>query len=91
MAAPSSPTVTVHLQFFAKARELLGRASTTTTLPASLSYPDLLLQLRDTFPPLTKLGDTFVLSLNEEYLAEEELVCLAQGDELAIIPPLSGG
>ena len=84
-------SVTVTLQFFAKARELLGRASTTATLPASLSYSDLLLQLNTSFPSLEKLGGTFVLSLNEEYLEEEEPVVLHQGDELAVIPPLSGG
>ena len=86
-----STTVEVKLQFFAKARELVGHSSTTASLPLSLSYQDLLTALNDTFPPLLKLGGAFVLSLNEEFLPEEELVCLKQGDELAVIPPLSGG
>jgi len=86
-----SSTVQVKLQFFAKARELVGHSSTTATLRPSLSYQDLLTALNDTFPPLVKLGGAFVLSLNEEFLPEEELVCLKQGDELAVIPPLSGG
>ena len=86
-----STTVQVKLQFFAKARELVGQSSTTAALPPSLSYQDLLNTLSDNFPPLVKLGGAFVLSLNEEFIPEEELVSLKQGDELAVIPPLSGG
>jgi len=86
-----STTVEVKLQFFAKARELVGHSSTTASLPLSLSYQDLLTTLNDTFPSLVKLGGAFVLSLNEEFLPEEAEVCLKQGDELAVIPPLSGG
>jgi len=92
MATPSeSTTVQVKLQFFAKARELVGHSSTTAALPPSLSYQDLLNTLSDNFPSLVKLGGAFVLSLNEEFIPEEELVSLKQGDELAVIPPLSGG
>lgn len=90
-ASPAAATVTVTLQFFAKARELLGQSSCAATLPSKLSYPDLLLHLSATFPPLSKLSGAFVLSLNEEYLEEEVQVCLSQGDELAVIPPISGG
>jgi len=86
-----STTVEVKLQFFAKARELVGHSSTTASLPLSISYQDLLTTLNDTFPPLVKLGGAFVLSLNEEFLPEESEVRLKQGDELAVIPPLSGG
>jgi len=89
--ANSSTTVEVKLQFFAKARELVGHSSTTASFPLCLSYQDLLTALNDTFPPLVKLGGAFVLSLNEEFLPEESQVCLKQGDELAVIPPLSGG
>ena len=86
-----STTVEVKLQFFAKARELVGHSSARATFPLCLSYQDLLTALNDTFPPLVKLGGAFVLSLNEEFLPEESQVCLKQGDELAVIPPLSGG
>jgi molybdopterin converting factor small subunit len=90
-AAAGQASVTVSLQFFAKARELLGQSSTTASLPAALSYPALLHHLTATFPPLAALGGTFVLALNEEFLPEELPVSLAPGDQLAVIPPLSGG
>lgn len=43
------------------------------------------------FPSLQQLHGTFVFSLNQEYLAPGEEVALKSGDEVAIIPPISGG
>ena len=43
------------------------------------------------YPQLEELQGTFVLSLNQEYLAPGEEQQLAAGDEVAIIPPISGG
>lgn len=43
------------------------------------------------FPQLSELGSTFVLSLNQDYLAPGEEQALKAGDEVAVIPPISGG
>lgn len=43
------------------------------------------------YPQLEQLGGSFVLSLNQEYLAQGEEAALSAGDEVAIIPPISGG
>jgi molybdopterin converting factor small subunit len=37
------------------------------------------------------LQGSFVFSLNQEYLAPDEEQQLKAGDELAVIPPISGG
>ena len=86
-----SDTVQVTILFFAKARELIGKSSSTCSLPSSCSYVELLNLIKAKFPHLEKLGDAFVLSLNEDYIDEESQVQLNQGDELAVIPPISGG
>lgn len=84
--------VTVKILFFAKSRELVGRSSSTLVLPASCSYTSLVDKLLITFPRLEQLGQAWVLSVNEEYIEEtEEEISLSQGDEIAVIPPISGG
>jgi len=37
------------------------------------------------------MQDAFLLSLNQEYLGQGEEVVLKAGDEVAVIPPISGG
>ena len=88
-----SDSVTITVLFFAKARELIGSSSGTAALPARCRYPALQAALSNAFPALNKLGHAFVLALNETYLDTEdgEEVELREGDELAVIPPISGG
>ena len=40
---------------------------------------------------LERINRTFVLSLNEDYLEQEQEIVLTSGDEIAVIPPISGG
>ena len=43
------------------------------------------------YPQLEELHGSFVFSLNQEYLAPGEEQPLKGGDEVAVIPPISGG
>ena len=43
------------------------------------------------YPQLEELRGSFVFSLNQEYLAPGEEQPLKGGDEVAVIPPISGG
>ena len=84
--------VAVSLLLFAKARELVGSSSVSLSLPSSTStYSDLVSSVLESFPVLKRLGDTFVLSLNENYIDQDSEITLSAGDELAVIPPISGG
>jgi len=84
--------VTITILLFAKARELVGKSSVTSSVPANIGYLELLNRLEQQFPVLQRLDRAFVLSLNESYIEQDqqELV-LATGDEIAVIPPISGG
>ena len=83
--------VTVTLLLFAKARELVGKSSVSTSLPTRLTYQELVSRLESELPVLERLNRTFVLSLNEDYLEQEQEIVLTSGDEIAVIPPISGG
>lgn len=83
--------VSITVLLFAKARELVGSSLVTISCPSPTNYQQLVGTLVSAYPVLSRLGDTFVLSLNEEYIDREQEVVLRQGDELAVIPPISGG
>ena len=84
--------VAVSLLLFAKARELVGSSSVNLSVPSSTStYSDLVTFILEAFPVLKRLGGTFVLSLNENYIDQDSEISLGAGDELAVIPPISGG
>ena len=78
----SAMQVTVRL--FAQLRERAGRSSVDVELPEGASVGDAIAALGD-----VASGLPVVMAVNREY-ADEGAV-LSQGDELALIPPVSGG
>ena len=67
-----SDTISVNLLLFAKARELVGASSVSLSVTSSTStHSELLEQILSQFPVLSRLGDSFVLSLNEQYIDHE--------------------
>ena len=82
--------VTVTVLLFAKARELVGSPSVSSSVPTT-RYQELVSHLESQLPVLKRLNRTFVLSLNENYLEDQQEIVLSTGDEIAVIPPISGG
>eukprot|EP00798_Chlamydomonas_sp_ICE-L_P016243 gene16243-22412_t len=83
--------VAVKVLFFAQSRELVGTSEELVTLPADASTLDLHAHLLQQHPGLDVLMKCSVFALNQEYLGQGDRVALMDGDEVAIIPPLSGG
>jgi molybdopterin converting factor subunit 1 len=80
--------VTVRVRFFASLRERLRRSEASLHLPAGGTVDDLLRALHADFPDLAGAGRVSI-AVNAEYVDRRH--ALADGDEVALIPPVSGG
>ncbi|MCF8246729.1 MAG: MoaD/ThiS family protein [Saprospiraceae bacterium] len=73
---------------FGIAKDITGQRFLEWELPQAVSVGELRKSLVQRFPRLAELA-TVRLAVNNEY-ASEELV-LGENDEVALIPPVSGG
>jgi molybdopterin converting factor subunit 1 len=81
---------TVRILFFSVAREAAGCAEAEIPIgPAGLSAPELWAALDARFPAFVSLRAAWRLAVNCEYFAAD--VAISAGDEVAVIPPVSGG
>ena len=78
-------TLTVHL--FAAARDLAGAEAVTVPLPATVA--DLRAALAASYPRLAALLSRSAIAVNHDFAADT--VPLTAADEVAVIPPVSGG
>eukprot|EP00112_Aurelia_sp_Birch-Aquarium-sp1_P022033 Seg6085.1 transcript_id=Seg6085.1/GoldUCD/mRNA.D3Y31 product="hypothetical protein" protein_id=Seg6085.1/GoldUCD/D3Y31 len=83
--------VEIKVLFFAKSREITGSKEANIKIVPRLLGRDLLENILAEFPKLKILQDNLLLSVNQEYIEKEQLVEVFSGDEVAVIPPISGG
>ncbi|WP_223652273.1 MoaD/ThiS family protein [Hymenobacter psoromatis] len=76
------------VSLFGIAREIVGQSSLSLTVPPGQSAAGLLAELRATYPPLADLR-SLAVAVNNEYAAED--LMLHERDDIALIPPVSGG
>jgi len=82
-------TITVRVRAFAALREALGVQETTISLPAGADVRALLAALAARYPQARLAERRFGVALNRNYAPPTAI--LADGDEVALIPPVSGG
>lgn len=77
----------VRVRLFASYREAAGTGLLELDLPAQSRVLDVLTVLEQRFPSLS--ASQGLVALNQDYVARDAVI--QAGDEVALIPPVSGG
>ena len=79
----------ITIRFFAMLREVVGTDSISLELSGSKPVFDVVKEIQVAFPGLEKYTSITSFAVNGEYAKRD--VMLQDGDELALLPPISGG
>jgi molybdopterin synthase catalytic subunit len=79
----------VRVRLFATLRQMAGWSEREIEVPEGSTVGDLMARLEETYPALALKGRTLYAAVNQEYTRGERQ--LAPGDEIALLPPVSGG
>jgi molybdopterin converting factor subunit 1 len=81
--------MTITVMLFASARELAGSASVELELPDRATVADAKHNLGKLFPQIAGLLSRSAIARNQDYATDADTI--SPSDELAVIPPVSGG
>jgi len=81
--------ISVNIKPFASYREMIGEKGIVMNLPEGASVSDLISDLVDKYPGLKPIESKMVVAINYEY--QDHNYLLQSDDEVALIPPVSGG
>ncbi len=79
----------VRVLFFGVLRELTGQVSDCLELPEGASVRDVISRYESRIPPLKEFLPSIALAVNQQYASPETR--LRANDEVALLPPVSGG
>ena len=79
----------VTIRLFARLREVAGASDLTRSIPDGSTAGDAWQALVAEFPPLADHTRSISVAVNEEYA--KPTTALRDGDEIAFLPPVSGG
>ena len=79
----------VRILFFGMLKELTGRDRDLLTLPERATLGDVIIHYEEIAPRLGDLAASIAVSVNQEFAGPDS--SLKEGDEIAFLPPVSGG
>jgi molybdopterin converting factor subunit 1 len=79
----------VRTKFFAAMKDIMGIAEAELELPEGITAGELFQQYCQQHAPLSGYANNTMISVNLEFVPPETR--LHEGDEIAFIPPVSGG
>lgn len=80
--------ITVQILLFGISKDLVGKQKMQMELPVATTVANFRTFLQEDYPELIELN-YMAIAINSEYAADE--VVIHANDEIAIIPPVSGG
>jgi molybdopterin converting factor subunit 1 len=89
MAANDSKPISLRVLFFGAARDAAGHEELELSLSSPANVASAFAQLLAAYPALARFGNSLLLAVNQEYAVGDRE--LSDGDELAVLPPVSGG
>jgi len=79
----------VRTLFFGMLKDLAGRSSDSLNLPENATLGDVVAHYEELIPRLGELAASIAVSINQEFAGPDSK--LKDGDEIAFLPPVSGG
>jgi len=79
----------IHLKLFATFREVVGERDIIMEVGAGSTVEDVVTELLGTYPKLKAHRNSMIYSVNKEYA--DPGATLSDGDEVGILPPVTGG
>jgi molybdopterin synthase catalytic subunit/molybdopterin converting factor small subunit len=79
----------VRTLFFGMLKDLAGRSSDSLNLPENATLDDVVAHYEELIPRLGELAASIAVSINQEFAGPDSK--LKDGDEIAFLPPVSGG
>jgi molybdopterin synthase catalytic subunit len=86
---PAPRSITVTVRFLARYAELVGQDTLAVSVPAPATVDSVLERLLEVCPPARALPPKPLCARNFRQVRGSEPV--ADGDELALLPPMAGG
>jgi MoaE-MoaD fusion protein len=83
------PAIRVKVLFFGRLKEIAGRAEDSVDVPEPATVEELFSHYAARQPELLRFRASLVASRNQEFVAWN--TSLHSGDEIAFLPPVSGG
>ncbi len=79
----------VRVKFFAAARAIVGQGEVSVELQRGSTVGELMEQFFTQFPELKEIAGSLLVAVNREIA--ERSAGLEEGDEVGVMPPVSGG
>lgn len=84
-----SEQITVNFKFFAYSREIVGEKNVEREIEKGMTAREAADELMEEHPELEEYKEQIILAVNKSTGMDDKI--LEDGDEIAMLPPVSGG